>query len=261
MSTARLLFWVATAGAFALVVRSFWLGPVPLPVAFVSLLGYSVLVVLGYIFPRWGMFADVIDEAMAGRNVVGLSFDDGPEPSSTPEVLATLARYEAHATFFVIGRKVEAHPELIAQILAGGHELGLHGYAHSRFTAFRSTKWMKQDFERARQLVAQHLTTPLRWFRPPIGHVTPRLAKIIKDMDLSLVCWTIRGLDGVPGMKQEKVASRVISRLRDGAIIAMHDAFENKPGMTPGAEALGAVLEAMKQRGLRGVTVTELLEG
>lgn len=261
MSTARILFWVATAGAFALIARSFWLGPVPLPVAAAALFAYLALVFSGYIFARWGMFADVIDEALPGRHVVGLSFDDGPDPSSTPEVLATLARYGAHATFFVIGRKVEQNPELIAQILAGGHELGLHGYSHSRFTAFRSARWMKRDFDKARQLLDPYLSTPLRWFRPPIGHVTPRLAKIVNDMDLLLVCWSIRGLDGVPGMAKEKVARRVSSQLRDGAIIALHDAFEHKSGLTPGAAALGDILEAMKRQGLRGVTVTALLSG
>jgi len=261
MPAARILFWAATCGALALFVRSFWLGPVPLPVAMAATLGYLALVFSGYIFPRWGMFADVIDEALPGRNLVALTFDDGPDPSSTPIVLEALRLADAKATFFVIGRKARAQPELVHAILADGHELGLHGYSHSRLTAFRSAEWMKKDLTRGLEVLTSFTSESTNWFRPPIGHVTPRLAKVAKELNLTLLCWTIRGLDGLPGADTTKIVRRVTTQLRDGAIVALHDAIERQSGISAGAKALPAILESMQKLGLRSVTVTELLEG
>jgi peptidoglycan/xylan/chitin deacetylase (PgdA/CDA1 family) len=208
------------------------------------------------------MFADVIDEALPGRNLVALTFDDGPDPSSTPFVLETLARYDAKATFFVIAKKAEVYPQLMTAIVQAGHEVGLHGYCHSRLTAFRSAEWMTQDFKRACHVLSPWVNAAERyWFRPPIGHVTPRLAAVAKRQNLEILCWTIRGIDGLPGVSTEKVVRRVIPKLRDGAIVALHDAFEKQPGLPAGARALPSILEALRQQGLKSVTVTELLGG
>lgn len=261
MPFARILFWVATSGALALFVRSFWLGPVPLPLAASAMFFYVTLVFLGYIFPSWGMFADVIDEALPGRNLVALTFDDGPDESSTPAVLELLARYNAKATFFVIGKKAENHPDLMARIVEQGHEVGCHGYSHSRLTAFRSSHWMKRDLAKACEVLGPWLSNSKRWFRPPIGHLTPRLDTVVRELGLVVVCWTIRGMDGLPGATSERVLRRVIPKLRDGAIIALHDAFELRAGLPAGARALSEILEALRKSGYRSVTLTELLEG
>ncbi|MGC4070691.1 MAG: polysaccharide deacetylase family protein [Polyangiaceae bacterium] len=260
MPAARILFWVATSGALALFVRSFLLGPVPLFVAAPALGGYVSLVVAGYVFPRWGMFADVIEAAEPGRKLVALTFDDGPNPSSTPFVLDTLAKHGAKATFFVIGRKAQAHPSLIERIIAEGHELGIHGYQHSRVTAFRSAKYIRADIARAQAVLAPYAVKPLRWFRPPIGHVTPRLASVAKELGLVLTCWSIRGLDGLPGVATSRVERRVLSLLRDGAIVALHDSFEREPGTPAGVLALPAILADLERKGLRSVTLAGLLD-
>jgi peptidoglycan/xylan/chitin deacetylase (PgdA/CDA1 family) len=245
----------------ALFVRSFLLGPVPLLVAAPALTFYVFLIGAGYVFPRWGMFADVIEAAEPGRRLIALTFDDGPDPSSTPLVLEALAKYGAKATFFVIGRKAQAHPALIEQILAEGHELGLHGYSHSRLTAFRGPAFIRSDLARAQAVLASHVAKPIRWFRPPIGHVTPRLASVAKELGLVLTCWSIRGLDGLPGVATKRVERRVLSRLRDGAIIALHDSFELEAGAPAGVTALPAIFEAAGRMGLRSVTLSELLDG
>jgi peptidoglycan/xylan/chitin deacetylase (PgdA/CDA1 family) len=207
------------------------------------------------------MFADVIEAAEPGRKLVALTFDDGPDPSSTPRVLDTLAKHGAKATFFVIGRKAQAHPSLIERILAEGHELGIHGYRHSRVTAFRSAAFIRSDIARAQAVLAAHVAKPLRWFRPPIGHVTPRLASVAKELGLVLTCWSIRGLDGLPGVATARVERRVSSRLHDGAIIALHDAFEREPGTPAGVLALPAIFEQLERNGLRSVTLSHLIDG
>lgn len=261
MPTARAIFWAATFGAVALVVRSFWLGPVPLVVPLVTLHLYLLILGLGIVFPRWGMFADVIEAAEPGRNVIALTFDDGPDDTTTPMVLSLLERHQAKATFFVIGRKAEASPHLIRAIVDAGHELGLHGYSHSRLTAFRDERYIERDLLRAKEVLAAYAPNPIRWFRPPIGHVTLRIGRVAKRLGLKIVCWTVRGLDGLPGAVPEKVARRVRYGLNDGGIVALHEAYERISGTPAGVLALEGILLEIRARGWRAVTLTELLEG
>jgi peptidoglycan-N-acetylglucosamine deacetylase len=261
MPTARAIFWAATFGAIALVVRSFWLGPVPLLVPFVAMILYLVILGLGIVFPRWGMFADVIEGAVPGRNLVAITFDDGPCLETTPIVLGILERHHAKATFFVIAKKAERCPHLVRAIVDGGHELGLHGYAHSRLTAFRDQRFIEADLTRARQVLETFVEGRILWFRPPVGHVTLRVGRVAKKLGLKIVCWTVRGLDGLPGVLPSRVARRVRDGLEDGGIVALHDAHERATGVPAGVVALEAILSDIDARGWRSVTLTELLEG
>lgn len=261
MPTARATFWIATVGALALVVRVFWLGPLPLAVPALAMFGYLSLIAVGIVFPRLGMFADVIEGAEPGRHLVALTFDDGPGAQSTPRVLELLARHEAKATFFVIGEKAEQAPELIRAIVEAGHELGIHGYSHSRLTAFRAESFIDADLRRAKKVLAEHVDREIVWFRPPVGHVTLRIGQVAKKLGLKLVCWTVRALDGLPGRHPEKVAERVCRNLEDGGIVALHDGFERNDGIPAGVLALEEILEYVGSRGWRAVTLSELLLG
>jgi peptidoglycan-N-acetylglucosamine deacetylase len=260
MPTARAIFWAATFGAIALAIRSFWLGPVPLAVPFVAMILYLVILGLGVVFPRWGMFADVIEGAQPGRQVVAITFDDGPDLETTPMVLELLERYRAKATFFVIGKKAEQHPQLIRAIVDAGHELGLHGYSHSRLTAFREEAFILSDLTRALEILAPYVPGPMRWFRPPIGHVTLRIGRVAKKLGLRIVCWTVRGLDGLPGVEPSRVAQRVHDGLEDGGIVALHEAHERVGGIPAGVAALDGILHDIEACGWRVVTLTELLQ-
>ena len=261
MPTARAIFWAATIGAIALVVRTFWLGPVPLVVPALTMAFYLTLIGLGIVFPRWGMFADVVESAEPGRGLVALTFDDGPDPGTTPQLLELLAARRAKATFFVIGRKAEQHPDMLEAIVAGGHELGLHGYSHSRLTAFRSERFIEADLSRAEGVLRRYVSGKIRWFRPPIGHVTLRIGRVAKRHQLDIVCWTVRGLDGLPGVEPSKVVARVRAGLQDGGIVALHDAFERVSGAPAGLAALPEILDTIEAAGWRAVTLTELLVG
>lgn len=261
MPTARAVFWIATFGALALLARTFWLGPLPLTVPVVAMFGYLALLTLGVILPRWQMFADVVEGAEPGRNVVALTFDDGPNEDSTRRVLEILARHRAKATFFVIGRKAEQAPDVIREIVDAGHELGIHGYAHSRLTAFRSEKFIDTDLQRADRVLSSYVDGKIQWFRPPVGHVTLRIGQLAKKHQLKIVCWTVRALDGLPGVDPNKVAKRVCRNLDDGGIVALHDAHEHKHGTPAGVLALEEILEYIRSRGWRAVTLLELLQG
>ena len=125
MPLARLLFYFSTAGGVAMAIVSLAYEPPPLWFALGSLFLYLNLCVWGVIFSRFSMFADVVTAGPREARGVALTFDDGPDPQSTPQILDMLDAADAKATFFVIGRKVHEHPDLAAEIAERGHGLGV----------------------------------------------------------------------------------------------------------------------------------------
>ncbi|MCC6521841.1 MAG: polysaccharide deacetylase family protein, partial [Polyangiaceae bacterium] len=157
--------------------------------------------------------------------------------------------------FFVIGHKADAHPELVRAIVAGGHVVGVHGYAHERLFALRGRRRVRRDLERA--VASLERITGVRpvLFRPPIGHVSPAIAAIARELDLRAVGWSVRGVDGWRGARSERVAARVARRLRNGAIVLLHDGAERGTHEPAGVRALPAILETARRNGLGFVRV------
>jgi len=258
---ARVLFYVATTGAFALVARSLLLSPLPLWIAVFALAVYLGVVLSGVFVLRLGMFVDVMSHGGADARGVALTFDDGPSPEHTPRVLDLLDEAGVKATFFVIGKKVEAHPELVRDIARRGHAVGVHGYAHDRLFSLRSPAVVRADIERAAKAIEAVLGERPVMFRPPIGYTSPRMAKGLGelDFDLSVIGWSARGLDGLSRARAERVAARVVPRLEDGAIVLLHDAAEHDDFTPASIAALPRILDAMAARNLPGVRVDEWL--
>jgi peptidoglycan/xylan/chitin deacetylase (PgdA/CDA1 family) len=259
MPAARVTLWVTTVAALALAVRSIALGPVPFWAAFVATAGYLGLCALGIIFPRWEMFADVIERGQAGRSWVALTFDDGPDPSTTPQVLGLLRERNMRATFFVIGHKAEQSPDIVREIVSEGHELGIHGYAHDRLTAWHTPKQIADDIRQAQDTVERIVGQRVIWYRPPVGHVSPRTAVAVRRANVELVAWSVRALDGISRSNPSRVAARVARKLHDGAIILLHDASESGQFVPAGVRALPEILNAITSRGYTCVTLSELL--
>src|SRR3954451_17899131 len=149
MTTGRALLYAASGFGFTLVARSLLGANVPLWLALGSLLGYLGLLVLGAVVPRLQMFGDVLLRAPAGERGVTLTFDDGPHPVHTRAVLDALDGAGAKATFFVLGRKAQAHAETVREIARRGHLLAVHGDQHDRLLALRSLARVRADLERA----------------------------------------------------------------------------------------------------------------
>jgi peptidoglycan-N-acetylglucosamine deacetylase len=258
---ARLIFYTATAGGIAVSLLAVAYQPPPFWVAVAALVAYVALVVLGVTFSRFSMFADVVTQGPSDARGVALTFDDGPDPASTPRVLEVLADADIKATFFVIGHKAERHPELVQAICDGGHGIGIHSYRHERLMSLRSPKHVRRDLERALAVVTEIVGLKPRLFRAPIGHVSPAMARAGNELDLHFVGWTVRGVDGWSGAKADDVADRVIRKLDDGAIVLMHDASERGDFVPASIEALPRVIEAASSRRLSFVRVDRWLDG
>jgi peptidoglycan/xylan/chitin deacetylase (PgdA/CDA1 family) len=257
---ARVLLHVATLGALALLARSLLRGPVPLWIAGLALAGYVGLVLAGVLVLRLGMFVDVLSRGPRDARGVALTFDDGPSPEHTPRVLALLDEAGVKATFFVIGHKAKAHPALIKRIADEGHALGVHGYAHDRLFSLRTPDVVRADLARAIEAIEAATGQVPTLFRPPVGHTSPRMASALKSFDLRVIGWSARGLDGLRGARAERVARRIVPRLRDGAIVLLHDAAELDDFEPASVKALPKILEAMRAQNLPGVRVDEWLD-
>lgn len=260
MSIGRGLLTIASVAAIALLARSIFLGPIPLWIAIVSFVIYLAIALIGVLFPRLEMFADVVWKGPSDVPEVALTFDDGPHPVHTRKVLEMLGEAGAKATFFVLGSKVDQHPDVVREISEQGHGIGVHGYEHDRFTSLRRSARIVRDLERALQAVEKITGNRPTLYRPPVGHVSPRTDTAATKLGLTIVGWSARGLDGLAGAKPRDVAARVRRGLRPGAIVLLHDAAEQGDRRPAGVDALPSILEAIHGQGLQSVDVTRFVE-
>lgn len=160
----------------------------------------------------------------AGTPHLALTFDDGPDPEITPRVLDLLAEFGAQATFFVVGSRVEAHPGVLRQVQAAGHQIGSHSHIHAVGFHFLRVGAMVQEIERGRAAIAGVTGEAPLAFRPPVGLRVPTLRRALQRIADPLVCftWTERALD-TKGHPAAVLVARLRPALRPGAILAMHD--------------------------------------
>lgn len=260
MPLARVTVYTATVVVLATTAFALCIRPPPLVWAALLLGGYLALLLGGVLVLKWRVFVDAVVRGPRGARGVVLTFDDGPHPQWTPRVLQILAKHRASATFFVVGRKAEAYPEVIRTILDGGHSIGLHSYHHDWLFALRGGRRVQHDLERG-VAVLQRLTGQRpALFRPPIGHTNPIIGRIADALELVIVGWTIGGRDGWSGARAEDVVMRVRRELRDGAIILLHDAPESGDREPAALRALPRILDAISARGLDVVPLAHWLD-
>ena len=208
----------------------------------------------------WQLFGPAIVRGPATGDAVFLTFDDGPDPEYTPRVLDTLAAFGAKATFFVVGERVEAQPELARRIVEEGHQLGHHGHRHLWLGLLRP-KVLWADFARGQEAIRAATGRTPRLHRPPVGLVAPPTVSVCSDWSCELAAWSRRPRDGTE-MDPEVVISRVLRGIGPGEIVLLHDApGPTHRGRLPAAvEALPRLLEELTRLGLRSATLAELME-
>lgn len=260
MPPARAVLLAATLGGVLLSIQSVLRGAPELWVALVCVHVYVALILAGVFVIRLRMFADAVLRGPKDADGVVLTFDDGPDPEHTREVLDLLDAHGAKATFFVIGRKVEAHPEVAREIAARGHELGVHGYAHDRLFSLRGPKRVRADLTRAIAAIEAATQQRPRLFRPPIGHTNPTIARVAEELDLTIVGWSVAAYDGLARAEPTRVAARVVAKMDDGDIVLLHDAAEKDDHVPAGVKALPEILAGAKDKNLRVAKLSDWLE-
>jgi peptidoglycan/xylan/chitin deacetylase (PgdA/CDA1 family) len=151
-------------------------------------------------------------------NAIYLTFDDGPTPGVTEEVLNILHQFNARATFFCIGRNVERYPHLFSRIINEGHSAGNHTYSHLNGWTTKNREYF-QDIETAGLLIKSLL------FRPPYGKIRRSQIKYLCKKYI-IIMWDIISYDFSPDVSKEKCLNNVLDRIRPGAIIVFHDSIK-----------------------------------
>ena len=193
------------------------------------------------------------------KHAVAMTFDDGPSPLFTPKILALLKQYQAHATFFVLGRKVEKYPGLVQAELQAGHEVGNHSFSHPYLT--ESSQFTREKELERTDMALDLLGCPKkgRLIRPPFSAFDDRLTTYIAHKQQHLALWSIDSGDW-QGLGSEAIVKNVLTRVKNGSIVIFHDSDEkDQADRTPTVEALEVILPALKAEGYELVTVSELV--
>ena len=182
------------------------------------------------------------------RKYIALTFDDGPSGIYTRCLLAGLDARDARATFFLCGYRLEQYPELAEQILAGGHEIGIHGYSHENMMPM-SRREIAKEISDTRDLLPEKCN--IRLLRPPGGCCSDAVGQVAGAMGLAIADWSLDPKDWAT-QDAAAVGRTILDRVRDGDIILMHDMTESSVNA-----ALNTV-DLLQKRGFTFVTVSEL---
>ena len=177
---------------------------------------------LGVAIPRLKLFGPFICRGSQVRRCVALTFDDGPDPRSTPRLLELLREAGIRAAFFGIGQRVAANPELAAQIVREGHLLENHTYTHNNFTNFFTRARLETELAQTQAVIEKAAGTTPAYFRPPIGLSNPRIFCVAHRLNMQVIGWTVRSFDTITA-DPHKIVARVARGLRPGAVILLHD--------------------------------------
>ena len=261
------LHWVL-AGSHVAGVASIAVQPALWPWAVAAMCGSHALNLAFGFAPATTALGPVISElppTSAERGEIALTFDDGPDAEVTPRVLDLLDESGAQATFFCVGARARAHPQVVREIASRGHAVENHAFGHSRAMGFWGVGRMVRDIGEAQKTLADITGQAPKFFRAPFGIRTPLTEPALARLGLRCVAWNIRSLDSVDG-RAERVAARIGRRLAPGAIVLMHDGKEGRggrqriePEVSSMLGALPLVLAMMRERAWRSVTLRSAL--
>lgn len=191
-----------------------------------------------------------------GSGAVGLTFDDGPHPRGTPEVLEALAAGSAQATFFVVGEQLRAHADVAREIVAAGHRLAVHGDLH-RCTSLRSRRALRADLDRCAALVEDLAQSAPMRYRPPLGIFSPVALVEARARGWTPLLWSAWGRDWEARATPARIAARATRGVGAGDVVLLHDAdhYSCTDSWQRTAAALPRILDELAARGLRSVAV------
>lgn len=248
-----LLWHLAVLGALAADPR-IW------PAALLAILGNHVVLCIPGVYPHSQIFGPSWRRlpSLGRGDEVALTFDDGPDPEVTPQVLEQLAAAGARASFFLIGNRAAAHPELVDRIVAAGHRVENHTQHHRYTFAFNVYPFLRREIETAQRVLGGLAGRTPAYFRAPAGIHNLFLSAVLSRLGLFFVSWTRRGYDTVE-KDAAKVLARLTAELAPGDILLLHDGNAARTSAeTPVVlEVLPALLAELDRRRLRAVPLPE----
>lgn len=234
------------------------------------LLTLAVAVSAFYLWPQRFMWPALFGKAVfcvqTPEKWVALTFDDGPDPKYTPAIADLLKRYQAKATFFVLGRHGQQHPAILKDLMTAGHELGNHTFTHPNLN-FTLPPTIYGEISQTDGVLKQIQYPDPVYFRPPYGRSGITVTSTVKPLGRTLILWDIDLMDWA----SPPVATMVTNleqQLKPGSIVVLHDGIAETDPANPKAtdsrqntvELVEKILATYTAEGYRFVTVSELLE-
>jgi peptidoglycan/xylan/chitin deacetylase (PgdA/CDA1 family) len=201
-------------------------------------------------------FGLIVPRVNTSEKVVALTFDDGPTPSGTSEILKVLDEMHVKATFFVIGAELEQNMSEGRKIVAAGHELGNHSYSHARMILV-TPNFVQQEVEKTDRLIREVGYTGEINFRPPFGKKLFALPYYLSKTGRRTITWDVEA-DSKPEIARDakKIIDVALPQVRPGSIILLHVMY---PSRHESLKAVVGIVESLRREGYRFVTVSELL--
>jgi len=193
-----------------------------------------------------------ISKISTDQPYLAMTFDDGPHPKHTPRLLDMLKDRNIKATFYVIGRSVDTHPQIARRIVAEGHEIGNHTYTHRKLTVLSDAQ-VKQEMDKTRASIGRATGVKARTMRPPYGALLQRQREMLhREYGFPTILWSVDPLDWQkPGISV--VRQRIVDGARPGGVILAHDLH----GST--VDAMPSTLDALLAKGFKFVTISQLI--
>jgi peptidoglycan/xylan/chitin deacetylase (PgdA/CDA1 family) len=203
------------------------------------------------------IMGEVVRQVETSEKVLALTFDDGPNPEATDSILAVLRQYGAKATFFLVGKNVVAHPQIVRHIYEAGHELGNHSWDHSRLVYRRPSFVRRQIEDTDRAIRSLGYAGPIH-FRAPYGHKLFVLPYILSQTHRRHVLWSIE-LEDWDSPPPPQMLARFDQEAAPGKILLLHDGYVGQPQSRQATvDVVALILEKYSRKGYRFVTISEL---
>jgi peptidoglycan-N-acetylglucosamine deacetylase len=205
---------------------------------------------------------DTIYHVPSSEKVVALTFDDGPSPKWTPQILDVLKAGQAKATFFMLGEHVEKYPQVARRVAAEGHEIGNHTYDHHVLIYYK-TEELEKELKDAQEAIYKVTGVTTKYFRPPKAWLTESEKKDIKRLGYEIILWSLNSKDWVT-FDDRYIVKYILHYVHPGDILLFHDSggvFKPEGGKRKETvSAVKRLIEKLRARGYRFVTISELLE-
>ena len=169
-----------------------------------------------------GVYVHCLCKGKTKDKIVALTFDDGPDPVQTPKILDVLKNLDIKATFFLVGEKALAYPDIVSRIYREGHVIGNHTFTHKPVYPLWSSKRITNDIDKANEAISRIIGRKPKLFRPPFGVTNPSIAKAVKG-SYTCIGWNIRSFDTIEKKDRKEVCTRILKRIKNGSVILLHD--------------------------------------
>ena len=203
------------------------------------------------VWARFGKSDGVYARAETDEKVIALTFDDGPHPKRTKEILEILDEYGIKATFFFIGQNVRDYPDSVPLVQAAGHEIGNHTFSHRNLQTLDYSS-LCAEIDDTAAAVEEMIGYRTKLLRPPEGKFTDDVLRVAEERGYSVICWSVDTLDWAHN-PSENIAANILSSVEAGDIILFHN-----NGLHT-AEALPEILRYLSDNGLRAVPISQML--